>query len=143
MQSELENSNKGLCKIKMFSCHGIKELVFGDLVTVDLLQDNPILQKHSWASKVAQNLSVNAGDAIDKGLILELGRSRGVGNSRLLQDSCLEFHGQRSLVGYSPWGCKETWLSTQLTSILGVCKSLVFLSLTVTIINSILETAVI
>ena len=21
-------------------------------------------------------------------------------------------HGQRSLVGYSPWGCKETWLST-------------------------------
>ena len=26
--------------------------------------------------------------------------------------SCLENpHGQRSLVGYSPWGCKETQLS--------------------------------
>ena len=34
--------------------------------------------------KVVQNLSVNARDARDKGLILELGRSRGVGNSRLL-----------------------------------------------------------
>lgn len=36
---ELENSNKGLCKIKMFSCHGVKKLVFGDLVAMDLLQE--------------------------------------------------------------------------------------------------------
>ena len=26
-----------------------------------------------------------------------------------------EFHGQRSLVGYSPWGCKESDMTEQLT----------------------------
>ena len=26
-----------------------------------------------------------------------------------------EFHGQRSLVGYSPWGCKESDTTEQLT----------------------------
>ena len=36
------------------------------------------------------------------------GRSPGEGNGYLLQYSSLEnFYGQRSLVGYSPWGCKE------------------------------------
>ena len=25
-----------------------------------------------------------------------------------------EFHGQRSLVGYSPWGCKESYMKEQL-----------------------------
>ena len=38
-------------------------------------------------------------------------------NGNPLQYSCLgKSHGQRSLVGYSPWGCKESdtteWLST-------------------------------
>ena len=138
---ELEDSNKGFYKIKMFSCHGIKKLVFGDLVTVDLLQEITLYYKNILGlPRVAQNLSVNAGDARDMGSILELGRSPGVGNSRLLQDSCLEFHGQRSLVGCSPWGCKELNITehTAHKSILGVCKSLAFLSLTVTMINSIL-----
>ena len=37
-----------------------------------------------------------------------LGRSPGVGNGNPLQCYCLENpHGQRSLVGYSPWGRKE------------------------------------
>ena len=37
-----------------------------------------------------------------------LGRAPGEGNGNPLQYSCLENpHGQRSLVGYSPWGCKE------------------------------------
>ena len=36
-------------------------------------------------------------------------RGTGVGNGIPLQYSCLEnFHGQRSLAGYSPWGCKES-----------------------------------
>ena len=56
----------------------------------------------------------NAGDL---GLISELGRSPGEGNGNPLQYSCLENpNGQRSLSGYSPWGCKEsdmTELSTQ------------------------------
>ena len=43
----------------------------------------------------------------DLGSIPGLG-SRGEGHGNLLQYSCLEnLHGQRSLAGYSPWGCKE------------------------------------
>ena len=47
------------------------------------------------ASQVAQwlkkkNLSSNSGHAGDTGLIPGLGRSLGVGNGNLLQDSCLE-----------------------------------------------------
>ena len=46
-------------------------------------------------------------DAGDLGLIPGSGRSSGEGNGYPLQYSCLEnpSHGQRSLVGYSPWGC--------------------------------------
>ena len=46
----------------------------------------------------------NAGDV---GLIPGSGRSSGEGNGNPLQYSCLENSGQRSLMGYSPWGCKE------------------------------------
>ena len=55
----------------------------------------------SPGSAVVKNLPANAGDA---GLILELGRSPGVGNGNPLQDS----HRQRSLAGYSPWGHKTS-----------------------------------
>ena len=46
-----------------------------------------------------------------------LGRSPEGRHGNPLQDSCLENpHGWRRLVGYSPWGCKESdrtkWLST-------------------------------
>ena len=45
----------------------------------------------------------------DLGSILGLGRSPGGGLDNPLQYSCLEnSHGQRSLVGYSPWGCKKS-----------------------------------
>ena len=48
----------------------------------------------------------NTGDLC---LIPGLGRSPGGGHGYPLQDSCLENpHGQRSLVGYSPWGRKES-----------------------------------
>ena len=56
---------------------------------------------------MVKNLPANARDARDTGLIPELGRSPGEGNGNPLQYSCLEnYHGQRSLVGYSPWGCR-------------------------------------
>ena len=43
------------------------------------------------------------------GLIPRLGRSPGEGIGSPLQYSCLgNSHEQRSLVGYSPWGCKES-----------------------------------
>ena len=57
--------------------------------------------------------SCNAGDP---GLIPGLGRSPGGGKSNPVQYSCLENpHGQRSLVGYSPWDCKELDTTEQLT----------------------------
>ena len=56
---------------------------------------------------VGKEYTCNAGDT-DVGLIPELERSPGEENGNPLQDSCLENpHGQRSLVGYSPWGHKE------------------------------------
>ena len=48
----------------------------------------------------------NAGDL---GSMPGLEISPGGGHGNLLQYSCLEnLHGQRNLVGYSPWGCKES-----------------------------------
>ena len=50
-------------------------------------------------------------------LIPGLGRSPGGGHGNTLQYSCLENpHGQRSLVGYSPWGCKELDTTEQLST---------------------------
>ena len=51
----------------------------------------------------------------DPGSIPGLGRSPGEGNGNPIQYACLENpHGQRSLAGYSPWGCKSpTQLSNQ------------------------------
>ena len=51
------------------------------------------------------------------GLIPELGKSPGEGNGNLLQYLCLENpHGQRSLVGYSPWGLKKSNTTEQLNN---------------------------
>ena len=58
---------------------------------------------------VVKNLPAHAGDPRDTGLIPGLGRFPGGGKGNLLQYSCLEiFHRQRSLAGYSTWGCKES-----------------------------------
>ena len=52
----------------------------------------------------AKESTCNVGDP---GLIPELGRSPRGGHGNSLQYSCLENpHGQNSLAGYSPWGCK-------------------------------------
>ena len=60
-------------------------------------------------------------NAEDVSLIPGSGRSSGEGNGNLLQCSCLEFfHGQRNLVGYSPWGRKELDMTEQLTLSLSV-----------------------
>ena len=49
----------------------------------------------------------SAGNAGDPGSIPGSGRSPGEENGNPLQYSCLENpHGQRGLVGYSPWGCR-------------------------------------
>ena len=51
-----------------------------------------------------KNLPANAGDIRFAGLILGSGRSRGSSTPVFLPG---EFHGQRSLAGYSPWGPKS------------------------------------
>ena len=57
---------------------------------------------------MVKNLPVNAGDIRDTGLIPGLGTSPGGGHGNPLQYSHLETpHGQRSLAGCSPLGCKE------------------------------------
>ena len=65
-----------------------------------------------WASQLAQlvkNTLVNAGVLKAVGLIPGWGRFPEGGNGCPLQYSLPgESHGQRSLAGYSPWGCKES-----------------------------------
>ena len=58
--------------------------------------------------------SYNVGDL---GLTPGLGRSPGGGHGNPLQYSCLENpHGQRILVGYSPWDCKESDMTELISS---------------------------
>ena len=53
----------------------------------------------------------------DLGLTPGLGRSPGEDHGNPLQCSCLENpHGQRSLVGYSPWGGKESDMTERLST---------------------------
>ena len=59
----------------------------------------------------------SACNAEDPGSIPGLGRSPGGGHGKPLQYSCLENpHGQRSLAGYSWWGCKESDTTEQLST---------------------------
>ena len=63
---------------------------------------------------MAQESSCNVEDL---GLIPGLGRSSGGGHGNPLQYSYLENpHGQRSLVGYSQWGHKESDTTEQLST---------------------------
>ena len=58
--------------------------------------------------------SCNVGDL---GSVPGLGRSSGGGNGTPLQYSYLENpHGQRSLAGYSSWGCKESDMTERLST---------------------------
>ena len=58
---------------------------------------------------VVNKLPANAKDIRDAGWIHGLAISPGEELGNPLQYSCLENpHGQRSLVGYSPWGRKES-----------------------------------
>ena len=62
----------------------------------------------SQVALVVKNPPANSGDIRDVGSIPGLGRSPGEGNGNPLQYSCLENPMDRSLVGYSPQGCKES-----------------------------------
>ena len=59
----------------------------------------------------------SACNAGEQGSICGLERSPGGGHGNTLQYSCLENpEGQRSLVSYTPWGCKELFMSEQLST---------------------------
>ena len=76
--------------------------------------------QYSWASLVAQLVKkapANAGDVRDSGSTPGSGKSPGGGHGNALQYSCLENpSGQRSLVGYSPWGRKESDMTERLST---------------------------
>ena len=68
--------------------------------------------QYSWASLLSPTCNVG-----DLGSIPMLGRSPGGAHGNPLRYSCLENpHGQRSLVGYSPWGHKESGMTEQLST---------------------------
>ena len=71
---------------------------------------------HSVGFHGGSDSKVSARNAGDLGLIPGSGTSPGKGNGNLLQYSCLEnsMDGGRSLVGYSPWGHKESDTTEQL-----------------------------
>ena len=62
------------------------------------------MRAKSQVALVVKNLPANAGDIRDMGSISGSERSPGEGNGNPLQYS----HGQRSLAGYGPQGCKES-----------------------------------
>ena len=64
---------------------------------------------------MVKNSLANAGDVRDAVLIPGLIRFPGEGNDNLLQYSCLRNPWTRSLVDYSPFGCKESDTTEQLT----------------------------
>ena len=65
-------------------------------------------------AQLVKNLPANAGDARDTSSSPGLGRYLGEGNGNPFCVWCFFFflpgksHGQRSLVGYSPWGYKDS-----------------------------------
>ena len=73
------------------------------------------MEKGFPGSSADKESSCNAGDP---GSIPGSESSPGEGHGNPLQYSCLENpHGQRSLVGYSPWGCKESGITEQVSTV--------------------------
>ena len=82
----------------------------------------------SWGPLVAQKVKKSTRNGGDLGLIPGLGKSPGGGYGNPLQYSCLENpYGQRSLVGYSPWGHKESDTTERLSTYYLFKKALSFL----------------
>ena len=106
------------------------------LMVAQLVKNLPAIQEtrfNSWVRKIPwkrDRLSISVflslpGGSDSKestcyvgnmGSIPGLGRFPGEGHGNPLQYSCLEnTHGQRSLMGYSPWDCKESDMTEQLS----------------------------
>ena len=68
-----------------------------------------------WGFPCGSDAKESACGAGDPASFPGSGRSPEEGNDYPLHHSCEEFHGQRSLAGYSPWGHKESNMTVQLT----------------------------
>ena len=86
---------------------------------------NGYIYMNVWGFPGGSDGKESACNAGDLGSILELGKSPGGGHINPLQYSCLENpYGQRSLVGYSPWGPKESGTTERLSSHMCMAESL-------------------
>ena len=65
---------------------------------------------------MVKNPSASAGGPREASSILGLGRSPGEGNGNTPEFLPGKSHGQRSLVGYSPWGWKDSDMTKQLST---------------------------
>ena len=73
-----------------------------------LESESPVNSASGFPSgPVVKNPPNNAGDTRDVGSIPGSGKSSGEGNGNTPVFLSGKSHRQRSLVGYSPWGCKE------------------------------------
>ena len=90
--------------------NSLEELLLGFVYHYGLIDAYSIYYNSlpsSWGFPGSSDSKASAYNVGDPGLIPGLGRSPGEGNGNPLQYSCLENHGLRILVGYSPWGRKE------------------------------------
>ena len=120
-----------ICPLRKSACArtymtpDLQEALLGNAVmtlfVLDCEEPNISQTQHSghicWVDFVSGSGSKEAAcSAGDPGLTPGLGGSPGEGHGNPLQSSCLENpHGQRSLVGYSPWSCKESDTTEQTT----------------------------
>ena len=96
-----KTAGKAICQILSMSSDFIQAL----------LVDEEVRPSHQEpeSDQVCYLLWHKAGDKRDPGSIPGSGRYPGGGHSNPLQDSCLEnLHGQRNLVGHSPWGHQQS-----------------------------------
>ena len=78
---------------------------------------NGYVYMHRWGFPNGTDSKESTCNVGDLGSALGLGRSPGGRPGNPLQYSCLKNpHGQRSLVGYSPWGSKELDRTEQLST---------------------------
>ena len=87
-------------------------LVYSSFLDLCLLGDPLLPSRKGYFSPSGLDSKESACNAGDLGLIPGSGRSPGEGNGNLLQYSRLENPMDR---GYSPWGCKESNMTEQLT----------------------------
>ena len=92
-------------RVQQATVHGVTELDMTE-VTQHTCAESSNESKDFPGGSDSEESACNEGDL---GSIPGLGRSPGGGNCNPLQYFCLENpHGQRSLAGYNPWGCKES-----------------------------------